>query len=64
MARNRYIHALNEVILYLEGKIDLYDGHHNSSIEIWNEAWDEMVFTGYTPDNPKSIDKYMAEQLG
>ena len=64
MSKVTYREALIEVIMYLEGKLEIYDGNHNDTIDIWNEAWDEMVCTGYEPDTASGIRKYMDEQLG
>jgi hypothetical protein len=54
---------LQNVINYLEGKIDLYNGEYEKSIEIWNQAWDEMRFLGYNPSTIQGIQKYIKEQL-
>lgn len=54
---------LQNVIDYLNGKIDLYNGEYQKSIEIWNQAWDEMRFLGYNPSTIQGIQKYIKEQL-
>ena len=54
---------LQNVIDYLNGKIDLYNGQYEKSISIWNEAWDEMRFLGYNPSTIQGIQKYIKEQL-
>lgn len=54
---------LQNVINYLEGKIDLYNGEYEKSIEIWHRAWEEMSFLGYNPSTSQGIQKYMKEQL-
>jgi len=54
---------LQNVIDYLNGKIDLYNGQYNRSIEVWNDVWDEMKWMGYNPENVNSIKKYISEQL-
>ena len=54
---------LQNVINYLKGKIDLYNGEYEKSIEIWNQAWDEMSFLGYNPNTIQGIQKYIKEQL-
>lgn len=54
---------LEEVISYLKGKIDIYDGHHEKTINAWNEVWDEMNFLGYNPQTINGIRKYIIEQL-
>jgi hypothetical protein len=58
-----YKKHLQNVIDYLNGKIDLYNGQYNQSINVWNEAWDEMRFMGYDPQTVTGIKKYMQEQL-
>lgn len=54
---------LQNVIDYLNGKIDLYNGQYEKSISIWNEVWDEMRFLGYNPSTIQGIQKYIKEQL-
>jgi hypothetical protein len=54
---------LQNVIDYLNGKIDLYNGEYQKSIEIWNEVWDEMKWLGYNPSTIQGIQKYIKEQL-
>lgn len=56
-----YYDRLREVIDYLEGKIDIYDGRHWETVEVWNDAWDEMVWTGIEPDTVDGIKKYIME---
>jgi hypothetical protein len=56
-----YWDRLQEVIDYLEGRIDIYDGQHAATIETWNSAWDEMVWQGFEPDTVAGIKKYIAE---
>ena len=55
-------HLLN-VIDYLNGKIDLYNGQYNQSIQVWESVWDEIQYMGYKPDTVKGIQKYISEQL-
>ena len=52
---------LREVIDYLEGKVDIYDGLHEETIKAWNDAWDEMVWLGIKPDTVAGIKKYIRE---
>ena len=54
---------LNNVIDYLNGKIDLYNGQYQKTIEVWNEVWDEMKWMGYNPETVTGIKKYITEQL-
>ena len=54
---------LQNVINYLKGNIDLYNGQYEKSIQIWNEVWDEMKWMGYNPQSAKDISKYINEQL-
>ena len=54
---------LQNIIDYLNGKIDLYNGQYEKSISIWNEVWDEMKWMGYKPDTVHGIKRYIAEQL-
>lgn len=54
---------LQNVIDYLNGKIDLYNGQYEKSIATWNEVWDEMRFLGYNPSTIQGIQKYIKEQL-
>ena len=54
---------LQKVIDYLNGKIDLYNGQYQKTIEVWNEAWDEMKWMGYNPETVTGIEKYITEQL-
>ena len=58
-----YKKLLMLVIEYLEGKIDIYDGNYSHVIDTWNNAWDEMKFMGYNPQDSESIKKYIREQL-
>lgn len=51
------------VIDYLEGKIDIYNKDYNHVVETWQQAWDEMKWLGYNPENANSIKKYIKEQL-
>lgn len=54
---------LQNIIDYLEGKIDLYNGQYNKSIQVWENVWDEVKYMGYKPDTIHGIKKYIAEQL-
>jgi hypothetical protein len=54
---------LQNVIDYLNGKIDLYNGKYEKSIQVWNEIWDECRFMGYNPETATGIEKYIKEQL-
>ena len=54
---------LQNVIDYLNGNIDLYNGQYNRSIQVWNQAWDEMKWMGYDPETVTGIKKYITEQL-
>ncbi len=56
-----YWDRLREVIDYLEGRVNIYDGEHNETIDAWNSAWDEMVWMGIKPDTTSGIKKYIAE---
>ena len=56
-----YWDRLREVIDYLEGRIDIYDGSHEETIKTWNDAWDEMVWQGIRPDTVAGIKKYIRE---
>lgn len=54
---------LQNVIDYLNGNIDLYNGQYNRSIQVWDQVWDEMKWMGYDPQTVKGINKYISEQL-
>jgi hypothetical protein len=54
---------LQNVIDYLNGKIDLYNGQYNRSIQVWDQVWDEIRYMGYDPQTVKGINKYISEQL-
>ena len=56
-----YWDRLREVIDYLEGKIDIYDGKHEETIRAWNSAWDEMIWQGFEPDTAAGIKEYVKE---
>ena len=56
-----YWDRLREVVDYLEGRVDIYDGEHEETIKVWNEAWDEMVWQGIKPDTVDGIKKYIRE---
>ena len=58
-----YKENLMLVIKYLKGEIDIYNGNYENTIRVWNEAWDEMIFTGYNPETVKGIEDYIKEQL-
>lgn len=54
---------LKMVIAYLDGKLDIYDGEHDNVVKAWNNAYDEMRFMGYNPNNSNDIKKYIREEL-
>lgn len=54
---------LLEVVDYLEGKFDLYDGRHNGAVKVWDNAWDEMRTLGYNPETAAGIRAYIRVQL-
>ena len=56
-----YWDRLREVVDYLEGGVDIYDGLHEETIKVWNNAWDEMVWLGIEPDTAAGIKKYIRE---
>ena len=56
-----YWDRLREVIDYLEGRIDIYDGLHDDTIKAWDKAWDEMLWQGIIPDTAAGIKKYIRE---
>ncbi len=58
-----YKNNLMLVIKYLKGEIDIYDGKHENVIMTWNDAWDEIIYTGYNPQTVEGIQKYIKEQL-
>jgi hypothetical protein len=58
-----YKNNLMQVIKYLKGEIDIYDGKHENVITTWNNAWDEMNWMGYNPQSINGIQKYINEQL-
>ena len=58
-----YKSNLQKVVQYLEGKLEIYDGKHKEVIKTWDEAWDEMRFLGYQPDDASSIKSYIREVL-
>ena len=55
-----YWERLEQVIDYLNGKVDIYDGQHNDTVKAWNSAWDEMVWQGFKPDSVVGIKQYIA----
>lgn len=61
MKKLTYWDRLREVIDYLEGKIDIYDGNHEETIAAWNTAWSEMIWQGFEPDTVAGIKKYIME---
>lgn len=54
---------LQNIVDYLNGKIDLYNGNYEKSIMLWNQVWDELKFMGYNPETTQGINKYIKEQL-
>lgn len=54
-----FVGRMEQVIDYLEGKIDIYDGNYEKVPNTWNSAWDEMRYQNYQPDNPTHIRKYL-----
>lgn len=58
-----YKNNLMLVIKYLKGEIDIYDGKHENVIMTWNDAWDEIICTGYNPQTVNGIQQYIKEQL-
>ena len=55
--------AMHEVIRYKKGEIDIYDGKHGDTVQIWDELWDEMAFMGYDPTSPEDIARYIRQEL-
>ncbi len=51
------------VIKYLKGEIDIYNGEYMEVIKTWNQAWNEMKWMGYNPENANSIANYIALEL-
>ena len=58
-----YIKNLILVVLFLEGKVDIYSDEYYHAVETWNQAWDEMKYLGYNPECPESIMKYLTFEL-
>ena len=58
-----YKYHLKLVIKYLKGEIDIYNGNHNETVNVWNQAWDEIQYMGYNPGTIAGISKYIREQL-
>lgn len=56
-----YWDLLREVVDYLEGRIDIYDGKHEKTINAWENAWDEMLWQGIEPDTAAGVKKYIRE---
>ena len=56
-----YWDRMREVIDYLEGRVDIYDGRHAKTIKTWNNAWNEMVWLGIKPYTAAGIKKYIKE---
>jgi len=52
-----YWDRLREVIDYLEGRIDIYDGKYEEAIKAWDNAWSEMLWQGFEPDTVAGIKK-------
>ena len=53
-------HIIN-IICYLEGKLDIYNGEHESTIQVWDDIWDEMRYMGLNPECVKDLKQYMME---
>lgn len=53
-------HIIN-IILYLQGTLDIYNGEHNKTIQIWDSIWSEMLFMGLNPESVKDLKQYMME---
>ena len=64
MANVTHHEALIEIILHLEGYLDIYDGNHHYIIDMWNELWGKLIYLGYSPDTLSGIKKHMDKQLG
>ena len=51
-------HIIN-IILYLQGNLDIYNGEHERTIQVWNSIWDEMKYMGLNPESVKDLKRYM-----
>lgn len=56
-----YFDRLREVIDYLEGRVDIYDGQHAKTVSAWDSAWNEMVWAGIKPDTAAGVKKYIRD---
>lgn len=54
---------LMQVIDYLNGKIDIYDGKHQGALIAWDDAWSEMKYLGYNPESASDIKAYIRNEL-
>ena len=53
-------HIIN-IICYLEGKLDIYNGEYERTIQVWHSIWDEMRYMGLNPESVKDLKQYMME---
>ena len=51
-------HIIN-IILYLQGSLDIYNGEHERTIQVWNNIWNEMKYMGLNPESIKDLKRYM-----
>lgn len=64
MANTRSLReAMIYVILYLEGKIDIYNPVHDLSwvVHWWDFVWDEGRYLGCDMETVSGVNKYMCE---
>jgi len=55
-----YWSRLRQVIEYMSGNVDIYDGNHAEIVAAWDRAWDEMTFQGFDPGSASGIRQYIA----
>ena len=54
-------HHIINIILYLQGDLDIYNGKHERTIQVWDNIWDEMKYMGLNPESVKDLKQYMVE---
>lgn len=52
---------INKIIRYLQGTLDIYNGEHNKTLQLWDTIWDEVKFMGLNPESVKDLKQYSRE---
>lgn len=52
---------INKIIQYLEGRLDIYNGEHDKTVQIWDSVWGEMLFMGLNPHSINDLKQYISE---